>query len=99
MTTASLAAALHARSSPAPLEELTRTLALSSQDWAASPDFAWIYGITVGWDGRAMLELAARFGWDGNRILELRRLRREYRKLQLAEERRRQPANHERNTA
>ncbi|MCC3292924.1 hypothetical protein [Arthrobacter sp. zg-Y1110] len=73
---------------PEPLSSLHDTVTFSSNDWASAPDFAWIYGITVGWDGRSMLELAGRFGWSGEKIVRLRRLRRAYRRLQLEEERR-----------
>jgi hypothetical protein len=62
------------------------TMVFSSQDWGGAPDFAWLYGIFVGWpddptggdvdqDGGAMQELAARFGWSDADVERLRRLR------------------------
>lgn len=72
---------------PAPLGALHHTMTLSSNDWSTAPDFAWLYGITVGWDGPAMKELATKFGWPAEKVARLRRLRRAYRRLELAEER------------
>lgn len=72
---------------PAPLGALHHTIALSSNDWSSASDFAWIYGIAVGWDGPAMKELTAKFGWPAEKVARLRRLRRAYRRLELAEER------------
>lgn len=67
------------------LDSARSTIAFSSQDWAASADFAWLYGILVGWSddpsggdvdqcGGAMQELAARFGWTDENVALLRRL-------------------------
>lgn len=72
---------------PAPLGALHHTMALSSNDWSSAPDFAWLYGITVGWDGPAMKELASKFDWSEEKVTRLRRLRRAFRRLELAEER------------
>lgn len=68
------------------LDSAHATMALSSQDWGVSRDFAWLWGILVGWDddptagdvdqdGGAMQELAARFGWTDADVERLRRLR------------------------
>lgn len=69
----------------AALDSAHTTMALSSQDWGTSRDFAWLWGIFVGWDadpddlvddgvGDAMSELAARFGWSEADVERLRRL-------------------------
>lgn len=72
-----------------PLGALHHAMTLSSMDWGASADTAWIYGIAVGWDGPAMAELAGKFGWSAQQVTKLRKLRRYYRAAELAEERRR----------
>lgn len=72
-----------------PLGSLHMAMTLSSMDWGASADTAWIYGIAVGHDGPAMAELAAKFGWSDEKVANLRKLRRYYRAAELAEERRR----------
>lgn len=72
-----------------PLGNLHQAIALSSMDWGASSDTAWIYGIAVGWDGPAMKELAAKHGWSEQKVKNLRKLRRYFRAAELQEERRR----------
>lgn len=60
------------------LDSAHSTMALSSQDWSASRDFAWLYGILVGWsdgEGDALPDLAERFGWSADDMDRLRRLR------------------------
>lgn len=71
----------------AALDSAHTVMALSSQDWAVSSDFAWLWGIFVGWDaedpsdladdltGDAMGEVAARFRWTDADVARLRRLR------------------------
>lgn len=67
----------------AALDSAHTVMALSSQDWAVSNDFAWLWGIFVGWDaeepddlsGDAMGEVAARFRWTDADVARLRRLR------------------------
>jgi hypothetical protein len=66
------------------LDSARTTMTLSSQDWATAGDFAWLYGILVGWDddpeggdvdqGDALGELAAKFGWTTDDVERLRRL-------------------------
>lgn len=66
------------------LDSARTTMALSSQDWATSRDFAWLYGIVVGWDNDpeggdveqidTLTYLAARFGWTAEDVALLRRL-------------------------
>ena len=72
-----------------PLGALHSALTLSSMDWSAAADTAWIYGIAVGWDGPGMAELATKFGWSDEKIARLRKLRQYYRAAELTEERRR----------
>ncbi len=60
--------------------------ALSSMDWAAASDTAWIYGIAVGWDGPAMSTLARQHGWSADKVARLRKLRRYYRAAERKEE-------------
>jgi hypothetical protein len=72
-----------------PLGSLHAAMTLSSMDWGAAQDTAWIYGIAVGWDGPAMAGLADRFGWSPQKVKNLRKLRRYYRAAELQEERRR----------
>lgn len=72
-----------------PLGALRSAMTLSSMDWGASADTAWIYGIAVGHDGPGMAELAKKFSWSAQKVANLRKLRRYYRAAELAEERRR----------
>lgn len=72
-----------------PLGALRMAMTLSSMDWGASKDTAWIYGIAVGWDGPAMAELAKKHNWSEQKVKNLRKLRRYFRAAELAEERRR----------
>jgi hypothetical protein len=67
------------------LDSARHTMALSSNDWATNADFAWLWGILVGWDddptagdvdqGDAMGDLARRFGWSTDDVERLRTLR------------------------
>jgi hypothetical protein len=68
------------------LDSARTVMALSSQDWGVSSDFAWLWGILVGWDaepddsadegaGDAMAEVAARHRWSADDVARLRRLR------------------------
>jgi hypothetical protein len=72
-----------------PLGALRTAMTLSSMDWGAAADTAWIYGIAVGHDGPGMAECAAKFGWSAGKVARLRKLRRYYRAAELQEERRR----------
>lgn len=68
----------------AALDSARTVMALSSNDWAAARDFAWLYGILVGWDNDpeggdveqidTMSFLAGRFGWTADDVELLRRL-------------------------
>lgn len=68
----------------AALDSARTTMALSSQDWAVARDFAWLYGILVGWDNDpeggdveqvdTMSYIAGRFGWNADDVALLRRL-------------------------
>jgi hypothetical protein len=60
------------------LASARHAMTFSSNDWGSSPDFAWLYGILVGWsdsEGDALPELAARFGWSADFTEKLRRYR------------------------
>lgn len=60
-----------------PFDALQAAMALSSNDWGESEDFAWIYGIVCGWsdeDDDAHPELQARFGWSDQQVARLKRL-------------------------
>lgn len=64
----------------AALDSALTVMTFSSNDWSASGDFAWLYGILVGWenepgDGGSIDELAARFKWSTDDVARLRRLR------------------------
>lgn len=72
-----------------PLGALHAAITFSSMDWGSAKDTAWIYGIAVGWDGPAMAELATKFGWPPEKVALLRKLRRNFRAMELKEERRR----------
>ncbi len=70
------------------LTSARRTMAFSSQDWGAAADFAWLYGILVGWsddEGDAHHLIARRFGWTPGQVAELRRLRAAVAALQQVE--------------
>lgn len=71
---------------PGPMASLHDAVVFSSNDWASASDFAWIYGIVVGWDRAGLLEVAGRFGWNSEKIITLRRLHRAYRRAQAAEQ-------------
>lgn len=72
-----------------PLGALHAAITFSSMDWGEASDVAWIYGIAVGWDGPAMAELATKHNWPAEKVALLRKLRRNFRAAELAEERRR----------
>lgn len=67
--------------SPDPFDALGSTLAFSSQDWSTAADFAWLYGIVVGWadeEDDALPDLARRFGWTEQQVEHLRLLNVEF---------------------
>lgn len=72
-----------------PLGSLRSAMTLSSMDWSASADTAWIYGIAVGYDGPGMASVAEKHKWSPQKVTNLRKLRRYYRAAELTEERRR----------
>ncbi len=60
------------------LTSARRTMTTSSNDWGSARDFAWLYGILVGWaddEYDAHHQIAQRFGWTGRDVEKLRRLR------------------------
>lgn len=56
---------------------LQTVIATSGRDWANSPDYAWIYGVVVGWDATSLTELSAKFGWKQETLDQLTSLHRE----------------------
>ncbi len=68
----------------AALDAARTTMTMSSQDWATSRDFAWLYGVLVGWDSDpeggdvdqvdTLSYIAGRFGWTTDDVALLRRL-------------------------
>jgi len=77
-----------------PLAALHDALVFSSNDWGAARDFAFIYGIVVGWDGDdpeddddAMSELANKWGWSADGVQRLRALHEAFDALLPASER------------
>lgn len=72
-----------------PFESLERTLAFSSQDWSAARDFAWLYGIVLGWDGddpdeSTMTTLAAKHEWSDQQVARLRALHQDFKAASAA---------------
>lgn len=69
----------------AALDSAHTVMALSSQDWSVAEDFAWLYGILVGWDNDpdggdvdqadTISELRRRFNWTDYDVDRLRALR------------------------
>ncbi len=67
------------------LDSAHSAMAMSSNDWSTNADFAWLYGIVVGWDNDptdheddqfdTMGHLARRFGWTTGDVERLRTLR------------------------
>ena len=68
--------------SPNPMQALHEAMVFSSNDWGAAPDFAWIYGIIVGWgpdddepeSDDAIPSLAEQHGWTPEQVDHLRAL-------------------------
>jgi hypothetical protein len=67
-----------------PFASLADTLAFSSNDWGSAADFAWLYGIVLGWDSddpteeSAMPSLAEKHEWSDQRVARLRALHRDF---------------------
>lgn len=65
------------------VNSLCDAVAFSSQDWSVAGDFAWLYGILVGWktdedDPDSVDQLPAfakRFRWPADKVERLRRFR------------------------
>ena len=77
-----------------PLVSLHNTIVFSSNDWGSARDFAWLWGIVVGWDlsadelsedeeDTAMDELAAKFNWSAGDVARLRNLHAQYAALMM----------------
>jgi hypothetical protein len=70
-----------------PFDALRSTLAFSSNDWGSARDFAWLYGVVLGWgfgEEDAHGELAARFDWPPETIDRLRRLHAAFNAAEIA---------------
>jgi hypothetical protein len=67
-----------------PFTALQNVLAFSSNDWGSAGDFAWLYGIILGWDAdepgeeSSMQSLAAKYGWSEQQVELLRSLHLEF---------------------
>lgn len=59
-------------------ESLRNTMVFSSQDWSVAPDFAWIYGIVVGWNDESFAELRKKFRWSESECNRLKQLHCDY---------------------
>lgn len=64
-----------------PMQALREAMVFSSNDWGAAADFAWIYGIVVGWgpdddpeSEDAVPSLAEQHGWTPEQVDHLRAL-------------------------
>jgi hypothetical protein len=60
-----------------PLRALEEAIALSSNDWGSARDFAWIWGIILGWsneDDDAWCEQQRKWGWTDEQVDRLKRL-------------------------
>lgn len=64
-----------------PLASIVAAIALSSRDWSANHRDAWLYGVAVGWDAEALVEVAARHKWAPATVARLEDLHRRYRSL------------------
>ena len=67
-----------------PFVSLEQTLAFSSNDWGSASDFAWLYGIVLGWDTdepgeeSSMPDVAAKHEWSDRQVERLRQLHRDF---------------------
>lgn len=57
-----------------PLEAIKDIICFSSRDWSENRGDAWLYGIVIGWDDGAMMELASKFDWGKSQIDLLKEL-------------------------
>ncbi len=63
------------------LDSARTTMALSSNDWSTASDFAWLWGILVGWkdddgnpDDETLARFARRFRWSAADVERLKTL-------------------------
>lgn len=61
-----------------PLASIVASIAFSSRDWSANHRDAWVYGVAIGWDTEALVEVAARHKWDAATVARLEELHRRY---------------------
>ncbi|RLL17998.1 hypothetical protein [Acinetobacter chengduensis] len=65
-----------------PLESLRSAVVFSSKDYSSCKRDAWIYGIVVGWEGKALEEVSKKHRWDKETVERLKRLRLAYIELE-----------------
>ncbi len=61
-----------------PFSSIKGAIVMTPHDWSAHHRLAWIYGIAVGWDEEALVEVAKVHNWSDATIGRLRRLRERY---------------------
>ena len=61
-----------------PFESIKTAIVTTPHDWSADHRLAWIYGIAVGWDDAALVEVAKQHDWSDAEIERLKRLRAKY---------------------
>ena len=69
-----------------PFTALYDTIVFSSNDWGAAQDFAWIYGIVIGWEHNddddegptALDELRVQYKWTDSQVERLRKLHKQF---------------------
>lgn len=61
-----------------PLESIKQAIVFSSKDYSACKRDAWLYGIVIGWDEDAMLNVAERHKWTPETVARLKRLHEAY---------------------
>lgn len=71
-----------------PFESLRDLMVFSAKDWSLTPEEAWLYGIIVGWDDRALADLRERFkgsnkAWAEEDTERLKRLHDVYQRQSL----------------
>lgn len=64
-----------------PLDSICSAMVFSSKDWGIDKADAWIYGIAVGWDNEALVELKKKFNWSNGTIDRLKILHNNFKKL------------------
>jgi len=63
---------------PGVFREFANLIRLSSRDWSATREDAWMYGIIRGWDPESLSKISPRFGWTGGDRIRLMTLHTAY---------------------